>query len=114
LKIIGPSVASIVSFKIWVDRDFPNAKFVVICDRPCVALEAHIDWNGHEPKAGMKPDADTATLPDVPDSEKLAAFLVYHPEVFGPDVTLVGAVKSSDGTPLRIIGVKPLTITPPH
>jgi hypothetical protein len=113
-KTIGPSVSSSVSVKVWVDRDFPNAKFVVICDHPCKAIEGHIDWEGHPPSTMMGPEVETGTVPNIPDTEKLAVFVVDHPEVFGPDISLLGVVKSSDDAPIRLIGVKSLTITTPR
>ncbi|MGO9167796.1 MAG: hypothetical protein ACLP56_13085, partial [Candidatus Sulfotelmatobacter sp.] len=81
LKVTGYSPGA-VYFKIWVDRDFPNAKFAVICDHPCKAVEGHIDWEGHPPKSMLGPDVDFGTLSggslttdpgeDVPDTAKIA------------------------------------------
>jgi hypothetical protein len=114
LKVLSNSPASSISFKIWVDRDFPNAKFVVICDRPCKAIDGNIDWEGRPPNGAMLPQVQIGTVPGIPETGKVAAFVVDHPEVMGSDVSLMGVVKSSDGEPIRIVGVKPLTITPPR
>jgi hypothetical protein len=110
VKVIERSVPSLVSVKIWVDRDFPNAKFVVLCDRPCKAVEAKIDREGHRMSAMIGPEAEPVTVPGITD----AAFVVDHPEVMGPDVSLIGVIKSEDGSPLKIIGIRPLTIIPPR
>ena len=114
LKITDHAEPSLVSFRIWVDSDFPNAKFAVFCNRPCKAVKGELDWEGHRPNSGMGPEVETGTLPGVPDTERIAAFIVYHPEVLGPDVSVVGTVKSEDGLAVRIVKIAPLTISPPR
>jgi hypothetical protein len=103
-----------IQLEIWVDKPYPSAKFAVVCDRPCKAVDAKIDWGGSDPGTRIFPEAGYGIVGKPGEYPDIAAFVVYHPETFGTDITLKGTVKSDDNLPFNIIKVERLTITPPR
>jgi hypothetical protein len=94
--------------RISVDRDFPSAKFVVSCARPCRGIWTHLNvpsgqnWLGSAGK--------------IPDHSEVAAFAVDDPNPMPSSVTDDVCIESQDEFPLHIDGVSPANCcsTPSH
>jgi hypothetical protein len=105
-KTEGNGLAGI---QIWVDKAYPDAKFAVICDRPCAPVSGVIDWGGRHPNVIISPEVETGTPDGYPN---VAAFVVDHPAVFSTDISLKYSVRSSDGLPFTVKDVMLLNIGP--
>ena len=89
-----------VSAKIWLDRPYMDAKFAVVCDRPCDAV-------GNGNVGGY----NQVTYGKVPNHPDIAAFVINGPNPFPANTDYLLTVQSQDNNPVNIIAVKTLTIT---
>jgi len=95
-----------VSVKISVDKMFVDAKFAVVCDRPCKAVGGEIIL---PPEGGIA----IPTWGTIPEHPEIAAFVVSQPNPMPSSVGYRAYVESADGLPVKILAVKPLTIGQP-
>ena len=103
-----------VELQIWVDKPYPDAKFAVLCDRPCKAVDGKIDWGGRHPGIRFSPEVEVGIIGTPGEHPDIAVFLVDQPPVFGTDISLTCTVKSADGLPFAVTGVRLLNIEPKH
>lgn len=99
-----PSLALWV--KIYVDRAFVDAKFAVICDRPCKAVDDQLLIPG----GGFM----QSTFGKIPENNKIAASIISGPNPLSSDDTYMVCIESEDDKPIKILDVTRLTITPKH
>ena len=92
-----------VSVKISIDKMFVDAKFAVVCDRPCKAVGGEIVL----PPEGGIAIPTWGTIPERPD---IAAFVVGQPNPMPSNVGYRAYVESADALPVKILDVKPLTV----
>jgi len=89
--------------RISIDRTFRDAKFAVICDRPCRAVQGQV----MAPHYGGITQTDWATIPGHPE---IAAFVVNAPNPMRSDFGYSACVESEDDNPVRVLDVKALII----
>jgi len=95
-----------LSVKISIDKVFVDAKFAVICDRPCRAVRGEIVM---PPEGGMG-QPSWGTIPEHPE---VAAFVANQPNPMPSNFGYRAYVESADALPVRIVAVKPLTVSKP-
>jgi hypothetical protein len=91
---------------ISIDRPFLDAKFAVVCDRPCHGVDSQII----APYGGYMQDIFKAWLPNQPD---IAIFVINGPNPMSAIDSYRACVESDDDQPVKIVAVKPAVITGP-
>jgi hypothetical protein len=86
--------------RITVDRSFPDAKFAVICDRPCSGVEAD-----------RLPGSNSVSMGNFPGVPNVAPFIIIGPNPFPADIGDVLGVEPEDDQPVRILDVRKLALT---
>jgi hypothetical protein len=86
--------------KMYVDQSVPDAKFVVVCDRPCQAK-----WNSGVAGANY---TETFAAKDAP---AFAGFLIVQPNPFPSFTSYTLGVESLDDAPVKILRVAIPTLT---
>ncbi|HEV2350205.1 MAG TPA: hypothetical protein VG028_10220 [Terriglobia bacterium] len=102
----NPSPPNAKHPEIWVrisiDRTFTDAKFAVICDRPCKAIQGQT----LSPYGGYI-QSSSGSIPNYPN---LAAYVVNGPNPMPSDDQYLALVESEDADPVRIVDVKTLRL----
>jgi len=89
------------SVLISVDRMLENAKFAIVCDRPCSGVYAEMKGvTSRQWKWGK-----------LPGSPNIAAFIIDAPNPLPSGIESNCSVESEDDSPVRIVDVQKLTIT---
>jgi hypothetical protein len=101
-----------IKLQIWVDAPYPDAKFAVICDRPCKAVDSSIDWAGRVPAVQIGPEIEMGMVGKAGERPDTVALIVDHPAVLGTDISVKCTIRSVDGLPFDVTDVKTLTIKP--
>jgi hypothetical protein len=101
-KVAHPQIC----VKISIDKMFVDAKFAVVCDRPCKAVRGEVILG----QGGGMAQANWGTVPGHPE---IAAFVVNLPNPMPSSVAYRAYVESEDALPVKIIAVRALTLTKP-
>jgi hypothetical protein len=80
--------------KIYVDQSLPDAKFAVVCDRPCKAV-----WNSSVAGPNF---AKTFSANDLPN---VAGFMVVQPNPFPSFTNYILGIESQDDSTAKILDV---------
>jgi len=89
--------------KISIDRTFLDAKFGVICERPCKSVRG----DTISPHGGYF-QSETVSFPGYPN---IAGFVINGPNPMPADDEYLGCVESEDNGPVKVIAVKTVTLT---
>jgi hypothetical protein len=103
---LGGSTHPQVSVKISIDKMFADAKFAVVCDRPCKAVRGEI----------LLPPEGGVALPSwgtIPEHPEIAAFAANQTNPMPSNCGYRAYVESADTSPVKIVAVKPLTVGKP-
>ena len=95
-----------VSVRISIDKIFMDAKFAVVCDRPCKAVGGEIVL----PPEGGIAQPSWGTIPEHPE---IAAFVTNQPNPMPSNFGYRASVESADTLPVKMLAVKPLTAGKP-
>jgi hypothetical protein len=93
--------------QVWVelsiDRIFVDAKFAVVCSRPCTAV-----YGSPKSPHGEVSQGDWGSIPNRPN---VVVFVTNVPNPMPADTKYSGCIESNDDVPVEIVDVQPLTIS---